>query len=110
MAVDRASTESDRRDSLMAKHATIDAPRLITRAEACEYLRCSPWALHQYLHRSRDANPLPARRVGRRDVFLVAEILAWTEREERNTERAKARRRQRRKRSTRVSARSARTK
>ena len=80
----------------MATATTPDAARLLTRQEACEYLRCSPWAIHRYINRGKDENPLPARRVGRRDVFLIAELLLWTAREEKRTEQAKARRRQRR--------------
>jgi len=71
---------------------------LLTRAQAATYLGISEWAIHQFTtHRAANDNPLPVRKAGRRDIYLIAELLEWTAREERRSERSKARRKQRRK-------------
>ena len=72
------------------------APVLLNREEAAAFLRISPWSLHQFVHRHRDENPLPTRRVGRRDVFLSDELIAWTAEEAARTDRSRAKRRARR--------------
>ena len=70
-------------------------PQLLDRKEAAAFLHISEWALHQFLHREPDDNPLPVRRAGRKDLFLPADLLEWTAREEARTDRASAKERAR---------------
>jgi hypothetical protein len=69
----------------------------LTRKEAAAFLRVSLWSIHEFTHRHKEQNPLPARKAGRRDIFLVSELVTWTEEEERRGRRAKLRRAMRRK-------------
>ena len=81
----------------MATATQRTASPLLNRSEASEFLRISPATLHRLIHRPKVDNPLPVRQVGKRHVFHVDDLLAWTEEETRRHPREQARRKQRRK-------------